>query len=62
MDSETQQYLTTNQAEELKIIDWTPKWRLIDIFRDEVSAFHPNCGQHKRQLLGEGEKSLGGED
>ena len=62
MDCEIQQYLTTNQAEKLKKFETTLSLRSIYVIYHEVSVTLHTCGQHKCQLLGEGEKSLGGED
>ena len=62
MDCEIQQYLTTNQAEKLKIFERILYQRSIYVIYHEVSVILHICDQHKCQLLGEGEKSLGGED
>ena len=62
MDCEIQQYLTTNQAEKLKKIERNLNQRSIHVIYHEVSVILHTCGQYKCQLLGEGEKSLGGED
>ena len=62
MDSEIQQYLTTNQAEKSKNIEITSLKGFIVIIHHEVPSTRHFRGQYTCQLFGEGEKSLGGED